>query len=77
MNTLSEKGTLLNRSKNRKLDYQKKGSNYEIEIYELVEQKKEGKVTQRSFKRMNVFKVIMSEKTLINYLYTELYIDKL
>jgi len=77
MNTLSEKGILLNRSKNRKLDYQKKGSNYEIEIYELVEQKKEGKVTQRSFKRMNVFKVIMSEKTLINYLYTELYIDKL
>jgi|688.fasta_scaffold2127810_2 hypothetical protein len=75
METLSKKGTLLNKSKNRKLDYEQNGSNYEIEIYELSEQKKEGKVTQRSFKRMNNFKVVMSEKALLNYLYSELYIE--
>ena len=75
MTNLLNTGTLLNKSKTRKLDYQKKGKSFEIDVYELKETKKEGNVTQRSFVRMNNFNMVMTEKTLLNYLYAEGYID--
>jgi hypothetical protein len=76
MTKLSESGTLLNKSKTRKLDYQKKGKSFEIDVYELKETKKEGNITQRSFVRLNNFNMIMTEKTLLNYLYAEGFIDE-
>jgi hypothetical protein len=72
---LSEKGTLLNKEKNRKLDYQKKGSQYEIIVYELTGKKVNGQVTNYSFQRMSNFSLMMKEKALSNYLYAEGYTD--
>jgi hypothetical protein len=65
---LLKKGSLLNNDKQKKLDYEKNGSKYHIDIYEL--QKSNSK---KEYVRINNFKLIMDEKTLINYLYTELY----
>jgi len=77
MNKLPEKGTLLNKSKTKKLDYHKKTSkDFEIDIYELKEKKENGQITQRTFVRANNFTLTMNEKSLFNYLYTEGYIDE-
>lgn len=75
---LEEQGTLLNKAKTRKIDYKKNRANmFEIDVYELKETKKHGNITQRSFVRLNNFNVVMAEKTLLNYLYAEGFIDKI
>ncbi len=69
--------TLLNKSKDKKLDYKKIGSGYDIVISELISTKKDGVVNKGSFKRINNYKITMTEKTLLKYLYEEGYLDEL
>lgn len=77
MNTLPQNGTIFNKSKTKKLNYNKKTSkDFEIDIYELKEKKEKGKVTERSFVRANNFNLKMNEKALLNYLYSEGYVDE-
>jgi hypothetical protein len=74
---LLEKGTLFTKDKTKKLDYSKKGRDYIVEISNLLEERKNGQITNRSYQRISNFSLKMNEKSLVNYLYAELYLDKL
>lgn len=72
---LNNQGTIFNPEKTKKLEYSKKGSSYEVDIFEIRKQQ-EKDITKRTFVRVNDFKLRMSRDTLINYLNTELHINK-
>lgn len=66
---LSKKGIFYNKEKNKKLEYKKVQSGFEVNI-----SKGDNK---NNFKKINKYQMVLNEKSLINYLFTECYIDKI
>ena len=62
---LEKQGTYVTKDKRRRLDYQKRGSSFEVIEYEHNKEK--------LYVRKTPFIVFMSEKMLLNYINTENY----
>jgi hypothetical protein len=67
INELKKRGTMLNKAKTIKLDYEKIGSNFAVSVYENFGTNKRSKLANT--------KMVMNEQQLVNYMYAEGYID--
>ena len=66
---LPKKGFFYNKEKNKKIEYKKVQSGFEVNISKAD--------NKNNFKKINKYQMVLNEKSLINYLFTECYIDKI